>query len=116
MTVKVASINSKMYGLVVVDGLYTICNISLPSINIMLLIEGLIHNLLIISILNYNGYNVVSNKMTCNVISKKMDMSSLVEQGWWIKFSRMILATFIVYNIPMLRHSMHLFYPLMYLR
>lgn len=71
MTVKVASINSKMYGLVVVDGLYTIRNISLPFINIVLLIEGLIHNLLIISILNYNGYNVVSNEMTCNVISKK---------------------------------------------
>ena len=49
----------------------TIGNGKLPSINNILLVEGLMHNLLSISQLSDNGYDVILNQMSCKAVSQK---------------------------------------------
>src|ERR1044072_7197834 len=52
-------------------GCGTIGNGKNPSIQNVLLVEGLMHNLLSISQLSDNGYDVVFNQESCKVISQK---------------------------------------------
>src|ERR1044072_2860944 len=52
-------------------GCGTIGNGKNPSIQNVLLVEGLMHNLLSISQLSDNGYDVVFNQKSCKVISQK---------------------------------------------
>src|ERR1044072_7356675 len=54
----------------------TIGNCKCPSIKNVLLVEGLMHNLLSISQLADNGYDVIFNQKSCKVISQK-DESTL---------------------------------------
>src|SRR3954469_21759843 len=49
----------------------TIGNGNCPSINNVLLVEGLTHNLLSISQLNDNGYDIVFNQKSCKAVSQK---------------------------------------------
>ena len=50
----------------------TVGNGKLPSINNVLLVEGLMHNLLSISQLSDNGYDVIFNQTSCKAVSQKM--------------------------------------------
>lgn len=52
-------------------GSRTIGNGSLPSINNVLLVKDLIHNLVCISQLSANGYVIIFNKKSCQVVSQK---------------------------------------------
>ena len=49
----------------------TVGNGNLPSINNVLLVDGLIHNLLSISQLSDNGYDIIFNQNSCKVVSQK---------------------------------------------
>src|ERR1043165_2229854 len=49
----------------------TIGNGNLPSISIVLLVEGLAYNLLSISQLSDNGYDITFNQKSCRVVSQK---------------------------------------------
>ena len=49
----------------------TIGNGKLPSITNVLLVDGLMHNLLSISQLSDNGYDIIFNQKSCEVISQK---------------------------------------------
>ena len=46
-------------------------NGNLPSINNVLLVDGLMHNLLSISQLSDNGYDIIFNQNSCKVVSQK---------------------------------------------
>jgi hypothetical protein len=46
-------------------------NGKLPSISNVLLVEGLAHNLLSISQLSDNGYDIIFNQKSCRVVSQK---------------------------------------------
>ena len=48
----------------------TIDNGKLPSINNVLQVEGLMHNLLSISQLSDNGYDVIFNQTFCKTVSQ----------------------------------------------
>src|ERR1044072_5844764 len=58
----------------------TIGNGNLPSISNVLLVEGLAHNLLSISKLNDNGYDIIFNQKSCRVVSQKKGKSSFLER------------------------------------
>ena len=47
----------------------TIGNSNLPSISNVLLVEGLAHNLLSISQLSDNGYDIIFNQNSCRAVS-----------------------------------------------
>ena len=49
----------------------TVGNGNLPSINNVLLVDGLMHNLLSISHLSDNGYDIIFNQKSCKAISQK---------------------------------------------
>ena len=49
----------------------TVGNGKLPSINNVLLVDGLMHNLLSISQLSDNGYDVIFNQSSCKAVSQK---------------------------------------------
>ena len=49
----------------------TIGNSTLPSITNVLLVDGLMYNLLSISQLSDNGYEIIINQKSCKAISKK---------------------------------------------
>src|ERR1044072_6634332 len=49
----------------------TIGNSSLPSITNVLLVDSLMHNLLSISRLSDNGYDIIFNQKSYNVVSQK---------------------------------------------
>ena len=49
----------------------TIGNSNLSSITNVLLVEGLAHNLLSISQLSDNGYDIIFNQKSCRVVSQK---------------------------------------------
>ena len=49
----------------------TIGNGSLPSITNVLLVDGLMHNLLSISQLSDNGYDIIFNQNSCKAVSQK---------------------------------------------
>ena len=59
----------------------TVGNGKLPSINNVLLVEGLMHNLLSISQLSDNGYDVIFNQMSCKAVSKKMALFCSMARG-----------------------------------
>ena len=59
-----------------ITGSGTIGNGNLPSISNVLLVEGLTHNLLSISQLSDNGYDIIFNQKCCKVVSQK-DVSIL---------------------------------------
>ena len=50
-------------------GSRTIGNGTLPSISNIMYVEGLMHNLLSISQLSDNGYDIIFNKKGCKVVS-----------------------------------------------
>src|ERR1051325_12057746 len=52
-------------------GSVTIGNGNLPSISNVLLVEGLAHNLLSISQLSDNGYDIIFNQKYCKAVSQK---------------------------------------------
>lgn len=54
-----------------VIGIGTIGNSSLPSISNVLSVEGLMHNLLPISKLSDNDYDIIFNQKSCKVVSHK---------------------------------------------
>ena len=49
----------------------TVGNGNLPSINNVLLVDGLMHNLLSISQLSDNGYDIIFNQNLCKAVSQK---------------------------------------------
>ena len=49
----------------------TVGNGNLPSIKNVLLVDGLMHNLLSISQLSDNGYDIIFNQNSCKAISQK---------------------------------------------
>ena len=49
----------------------TVGNGNLPSINNVLLVDGLMHNLLSISQLSDNGYDIIFNQKSCKAVSQK---------------------------------------------
>ena len=49
----------------------TIGNGSLPFITNVLLVDGLMHNLLSISQLSDNGYDIIFNQKSCKAVSQK---------------------------------------------
>ena len=49
----------------------TVGNGNLPSISNVLLVDGLMHNLLSISQLSDNGYDIIFNQNSCKVVSQK---------------------------------------------
>src|SRR3954464_267355 len=51
----------------------TICIGNSPSITNVLLVDGLAHNLLSISQLSDNGYDIVFNQKSCKAVSQKDD-------------------------------------------
>ena len=52
-----------------IKGSGTIGNWTLPSISNVMYVEGLMHNLLSISQLSDNGYDIIFNKKGCKVVS-----------------------------------------------
>ena len=58
-------------------GFVTIGNDKLPSITNDLLVDGLMHNLLSISQINDNGYDIIFNQNSCKVLVGKMVQSPL---------------------------------------
>src|SRR3954467_13651696 len=54
-------------------GSRTIGNDYLPSITNILLVEGLVHNLLSISQLSDNNYDIIFNQNSCKTVFKKDD-------------------------------------------
>src|SRR4051812_41839986 len=52
-------------------GYGTICMGNSPSISNVLLVDGLAHNLLSISQLSDNGYDIIFNQKSCKVVSQK---------------------------------------------
>jgi hypothetical protein len=65
----VVSFGGNQKGKIIGSG--TVGNGKLPSINNVLLVEGLMHNLLSISQLSDNGYDVIFNQMSCKVVNQK---------------------------------------------
>ena len=49
----------------------TVGNGNLPSINNVLLVDRLMHNLLSISQLSENGYDIIFNQNSCKAVSQK---------------------------------------------
>ena len=49
----------------------TIGNGKLPSITNVLLVDGLMHNLLSISKLSDNGYDIIFNQKSCKIVNQK---------------------------------------------
>src|ERR1051325_6991806 len=49
----------------------TIGNSSLPSITNVLLVDGLMHNLLSISQLSDNGYDIIFNQKSCKTVTNR---------------------------------------------
>src|SRR4051812_41884747 len=54
-----------------VIGYGTICIGNSPSITNVLLVDGLAHNLLFISQLSGNGYDIIFNQKSCKAVSQK---------------------------------------------
>ena len=49
----------------------TVGNVNLPSINNVLQVDGLMHNLLSISQLSDNNYDIILNQKSCKGVSQK---------------------------------------------
>lgn len=64
-----------------ITGFGTIGNGSLPSIHNVLLVKGLMHNLLSISQLSDNGYDIIFNKKIPNLLVIRMVMYSSMVGG-----------------------------------
>ena len=59
----------------------TVGNGNLPSINNVLLVDGLMHNLLFISQLSDNGYDIIFNQNHVKLLVRKMGLSYLMVRG-----------------------------------
>ena len=58
----------------------TVDNGNLPSISNVLLVDGLMHNLLSISQLSDNSYDIILIKSPVKQLFRKMDLSFLMER------------------------------------
>ena len=59
----------------------TVGNGNLPSISNVLLVDGLMHNLLSISQLSDNGYDIIFNQNSCKAVSQKDGTILFKERG-----------------------------------